>query len=285
MPRIWARSDQGRGLRGAVWLICSCPISGNRNFTHVLRHLVAALHRRPLGDGRVPALDVGILVHVDRLPLVARDPRPDRDVGDRVVTGDEFAAVEPAVEHAVQAMRLLEVTLLGVRRLALVVFHEVMDLSQHRAGAAHLPHQPFQHAVARLAVLRQKLAGLVREIDHQRRRLHQADAGVTVDDGRDTVVRAYLEEFRLELLVLADIDRMHGVGEADLLQHDGGLAAVGRRPRIEIDHGLFPVLATAGVVRRGRVHSDQIEMHSLPYICACPCRKTGVHFSGTCASD
>src|ERR1700704_3885661 len=56
--------------------------SGDRNLADVLRHLVALLNRRPLGDGRVPALHVGILVEIDGLPFVARHPRPDGDVGD-----------------------------------------------------------------------------------------------------------------------------------------------------------------------------------------------------------
>src|SRR5215471_15082032 len=60
---------------------------------------------------------------------------------------------------------------------------------------------------------------------------------VAVDDRRNTVVGADLEELGLELLVLADVDRVRGVGQAHLFQHDGSLAAVGRRPGVEVDHG------------------------------------------------
>src|SRR3981189_191607 len=70
--------------------------SGHRNLADVLRHLVALLDRRPLGDGGVPALHVRKRVEVDGLPFVARDPRPDRDVGNGIVVGDEFAIGEPA---------------------------------------------------------------------------------------------------------------------------------------------------------------------------------------------
>src|SRR5262245_48044817 len=93
--------------------------SRHRNFADVLRHLVAPLRRRALGDRHVPALHVGILVHVDRLPFESRDPRPDRDVGDRIGVGHELSVGQPAVEHAIEPMRLLEVALLSVRRFSL----------------------------------------------------------------------------------------------------------------------------------------------------------------------
>ena len=84
----------------------------------------------------------------------------------------------------------------------------------------------------------QKLAGLVAEILQDRARFHQRQAVVAVDDRRDAVVRADLEEFRLELLVLADVDGMRGVRQPQLLQQNGSLAAVGGGPGVEIDHGL-----------------------------------------------
>ena len=39
------------------------------------------------------------------------------------------------------------------------------------------------------------------------------------------------------LAVRADVDLVHVVGQAALLEHDGDLAAVGRAPGIEFDHG------------------------------------------------
>src|SRR6185437_6120800 len=130
--------------RGTCLNACLCwcyalPPRRHRDRAHVLGHLVALLHSRPRSDGLVPALDVGILLHVDGLPLEARDPRPDRDVGNRVIVGDEFAAFEARVEHLIEPVSFLEIAFLGVGRLALVVFHEVMHLAEHRTGAAHLP--------------------------------------------------------------------------------------------------------------------------------------------------
>ena len=92
------------------------------------------------------------------------------------------------------------------------------------------------HAVAAFAFLRHQLAGLVGEIDQDRAGLEQRHAVVAVDDGGDAVVRADLQELRLELLVLVDVDRMRRVGQPELLEHDGDLAAVRRRPGVEIDH-------------------------------------------------
>src|SRR4051794_32111267 len=123
-------------------IACGTRPSRHRDVGHLFRHVVTLLDGRPLGDGQVPPLHVGVLVEVDRLPLEAGYPRPYRNVGDGIIVGDEFAVGEAPVEHAVEPVRLLEVALLRIGRLALVVFHEVVDLAEHRARAAHLPHQP-----------------------------------------------------------------------------------------------------------------------------------------------
>jgi hypothetical protein len=59
-----------------------------------------------------------------------------------------------------------------------------------------------------------------------------------VDDRRDAVVGGNAQEVRLELLALADVHRNDAVGDAGLFQKDRDLVAVGRRPIIEIDHGV-----------------------------------------------
>src|SRR4029450_10143586 len=207
------------------------------NLTDILWHFVTFLHGRALGNGRVPPLHLRIFVEVDRLPLVARHPWPDCAIGDGVIISDEFAIAQPAVEHAIEPVRLLEKALLGVGGLAFVVFHEVVDLPEHRTGSSHLPHQPLEHAIAWLTSLRQELSGLVGEVDHERRRFHQAQARIAIDDGRDAIVWADLQEVGLELLVLADVDGMYGVGQAQLLEQDGSFAAIRGRPGIEVAHG------------------------------------------------
>src|SRR6266403_1499096 len=79
--------------------------SRHRNILHLLGHVVALLYRRAVGDGDIPALHVGILGEVDGLPLVARDPWPGRDIGDRIVVRQIFMVLEPAVEHPIEPVR------------------------------------------------------------------------------------------------------------------------------------------------------------------------------------
>src|SRR3546814_6458757 len=55
------------------------------------------------------------------------------------------------------------------------------------------------------------------------------------DDGRHPVVRADLQEFGLELVAGADVDRVDLVRQPHLFQHDGDLKAIRRRPHVEID--------------------------------------------------
>ncbi len=129
-----------------------------------------------------------------------------------------------------------------------------MHLADHRADAAHLPHQPFHRLPVRRRLLGPELAGLLGEIHQDRARLEQRSAVVAVDDGGDAVVGADLEEIGLELLVLGDVDRVRGVIQAALLQHDGDLAAVGRRPRVKIDHrGVLGARNGLGGGRRRRL--------------------------------
>ena len=63
-----------------------------------------------------------------------------------------------------------------------------------------------------------------------------------VGDGRDLVVGADGQELLAELVALADVDRVHAVGQAGLLEQDVDLVAVGRGPGIDVDgrlgHGL-----------------------------------------------
>jgi hypothetical protein len=60
---------------------------------------------------------------------------------------------------------------------------------------------------------------------------------VGVDDRGDLVVGRDLEERRLELIALGDVDGMNAVWEPDLLQHDRRLPTVRCRPGVKLDHG------------------------------------------------
>ena len=129
----------------------------------------------------------------------------------------------------------------------------MVHLADHRPDAAHLPHQPLHDEPVAVLVLGYELAGLVGEIEQDGAGLEQRAAVVAVDDRGDAVVGADLQEVGLELLVLGDVDRMCGIVEPALLEHDGDLAAVGRRPRVEIDH-LGVLMRRARLDRDGAVN-------------------------------
>ena len=94
----------------------------------------------------VPALDVREIGQVHLVALMAPGPAEDGEIGDRHRARDELVVGEPAVEHAVEPARLLHVALQAVAAVLLVLHRdEMVHLAGHRAEAAHLPHQPFQH--------------------------------------------------------------------------------------------------------------------------------------------
>src|SRR5205814_5879901 len=79
-----------------------------------------------------------------------------------------------------------------------------------------------------------------RQVKEHRARLGERERlsvrALVVDHRRDLVVRRDGEELGLELIAGADIDRMHTVLKARLLEHDVDLVPVGRRPGIKVDH-------------------------------------------------
>src|SRR6267154_141802 len=104
--------------------------------------LVGAHGGRTVVDGLEPAIQVREILELLSLRLVWHDPRVDCDIGDRVRAGEERAVGEPRVQYPVQAVRLLDVALDGVRNGLGCVAGEVMVLSGHGAQARHLPEQP-----------------------------------------------------------------------------------------------------------------------------------------------
>ena len=71
-----------------------------------------------------------------------------------------------------------------------------------------------------------------------------------IDDRRDAVVRADLQEFGLELLALRDVDRFHRVGQAHLFERDADLASVRRVPGPQFDRHLRGLPCGAAKLRR-----------------------------------
>src|SRR3546814_7076744 len=54
-----------------------------------------------------------------------------------------FAARKLAIKDAIETMRFVPITLYRVRNLLFCIQRKMMVLAEHRAKAAHLPHEPF----------------------------------------------------------------------------------------------------------------------------------------------
>ena len=171
------------------------------------------------------------------------------------------------VQHAVKPAHLVPVPLLGIRQdlgrgQARGVFQKVMRLARHRADAAHLPHQPLVDIDPVTFGLAAELARLARQILQDGARFEDRDRRAVgtlgIDDGGHPVVGRDFQEFRFELLALADVHRVHIVGQAHLFQRDGDLPAVRRGPVVQVDgrgHGrvsfcLLYMSRDAGMARR-----------------------------------
>jgi len=68
--------------------------------------------------------------------------------------------------------------------------------------------------------MRPKLAGLLGEIKQDRSGLHEPKSVVGIDDRRDLVVGRDGEKVGMELVVLADVDRVHPIWQPHFFQHD-----------------------------------------------------------------
>ena len=114
-------------------------------------------------------------------------------------------------------------------------------MPEHGADPAHLEHDPFETFVAADRVLGDQLAAvLLRQIDQDRGGFEEGEGfaagAVGIDDRRDTVIGIDLEEFRLELVAGADVDRDHLVFEAELFERDVHLVTIGGRPSPDFEH-------------------------------------------------
>src|SRR5438309_6854362 len=89
-------SDQHLGACLSRRFDLRCPVALDR-------HVPPRLYRRPRADERQPALEARELGHADTGPLVARYPRPQCHVRNRVLPRDVLVTRELPVEHPEQA--------------------------------------------------------------------------------------------------------------------------------------------------------------------------------------
>ena len=128
-------------------------------------------------------------------------------------------------------------------------------LADHRAEAPQLPREPFEDRLAPAQVGGQEAAGLLGQIDQdgagfEHRKRLAAVRRIVIDDGRHPVVGADGEEVGLVLLAPVNVDRDDAVVEVHLLQRDGDLPAIGRRPVVGVDHGPVSSESRVRTIRR-----------------------------------
>src|SRR5512135_611846 len=158
-PGILLRAEQVLSLLGS--LRPGAPPVGE--------HLQRPLHRGARQDRVAPALPVRVLVDVHALALGKAQPGNDRHVGDGVfAAGDELRLDEPALEHAVQPVRLVPVAVHRVLDLLRRIAEEMVRLAKHRADVPHLEHHPLHHVPALAQILGQEFAGLGGEVKEHR---------------------------------------------------------------------------------------------------------------------
>jgi hypothetical protein len=121
---------------------------------------------------------------------------------------------------------LAQVTRLHRRQFFRPIMAEEIGLAHHRPQSAHLQHQPLQSFRTALAVAGQQLPGFFRQPEQNGARFHHGK--VIVDQARHLAVGVQFQELRPLLLALGQIERLHGIAQAHLLQRDGNLVAIGR---------------------------------------------------------
>ena len=238
-------AGEGRGINRGVH-VSSGRAPAYRATSLLQRDRGSLRGRRACHHGFVPALHVGEVGQIDLMPFVPPRPAEDGEVSDRDGSADVLGLRQPLVENAVQPPRFFAVSLQPVFAVLLVLdLQEMVHLAEHRAEPAHLPHQPLQNGHLSRQVPGPELAGLGTEIDQDGAGLEDADRfavrSLGIDDGGDAIVRADAQELRLELLALANVHRVHGVGQTHLLQRDADLAPVRRIPGPKLDRHVAPV--------------------------------------------
>ena len=93
-------------------------------------------------DTLKPSLQVRKVLQLLALAFVGNDPWISRHVGDGVFARDEVAIGKPLIEDAIEAVRLVHVSVDRIRDLCWRIMAEMMVLTGHRTEPAHLPEQP-----------------------------------------------------------------------------------------------------------------------------------------------
>ena len=118
------------------------------------------------------------------------------------------------------------------------------ELLRQRGEGRRAVEQPLIDLDAGDRIARIELAGFLPEIFEDRagfaERHGRAAGAVVIDDRRDLVAGADLQELRLHLRLFADVDRNDLVREPGFLEHHARLVAVVGGPGVAVDHGVSP---------------------------------------------
>src|SRR5665647_778030 len=167
---------------------------------------IGANRGRSIADCFEPAFNVWKFVQILLLGLPGYDPWVGSDIRNRVIIArNELPSGQPAIEHTIQAVGLLHVTVDRVRNLFWRIVGEVMILPGHRAQTANLPAQPFQYCLAATQIVGQQLPRFLGQINQYCARLEyrQGIAPVrwsVIYDRGHLVIGADLEKIGFELI-------------------------------------------------------------------------------------
>lgn len=150
------------------------------------------------------------------------------DVRDRVViAGQPGTLGQTCIEDREDVFGKVPVAL-DRRQIALLreVF-EMHALAEDGTDAGGVEHQPGDGVPARGWRLWQQCAALLGQVQQDRRRFKQHDASAAVFEDRNATVRIEPQEIRMAMFTLLDAHVVQAIRQAQLLQRDGGLVAVG----------------------------------------------------------
>jgi hypothetical protein len=190
-----------------------------------------------------------------------------------VIAGDEVATLKLGIQDAIESAHFVGVAARGIGNLPLVedegrrIVAEMIALAGVGAKVGHLPMHPLVDLHAGPLVARIELPGLAAEVLEDGAGLEDGDRSATgavgIDDGGHAIVRADGEEFARELLPAADVHRLDRIRQAHLLERDGDLVAIRRRPVVDFDrllHRLTPCCVRSDATMAAWLRDGQAEI-------------------------
>jgi len=165
-----------------------------RGAPELLADRAALPHGRPPRDGVPPAGDVREVGEHPLALVLGEDPRPGRDVGDRVFAREVGSVREAPFQDPEETVHLVREALDRIGDLLRRIVREMVELPRHGAEVRDLPGDPLEHLVPAADIARHEPARLLGEVLENRGALEDryripAARRIVVDDRRHAVVR------------------------------------------------------------------------------------------------